>query len=126
MMRQQQMNGGMSAAEGAPDLMQRLARLPTPPDVGPLRRRYLSPFPLCHKHHLMKTTRFRWCCIDLLNSPFFGVRYKDAMTGACDFDRMALGPLGIPTLQVRVDGSIASRHYHPARFGSPGGRGDRR
>src|SRR5271154_6082929 len=69
MMRQQQMNGGMSAAEGAPDLMQRLARLPTPPDVGPLRRRYLSPFPLCHKHHLMKTTRFRWCCIDLLNSP---------------------------------------------------------
>src|SRR5271155_3764469 len=75
MMRQQQMNGGMSAAEGAPDLMQRLARLPTPPDVGPLRRRYLSPFPLCHKHHLMKTTRFRWCCIDLLNSPDFSAKW---------------------------------------------------
>ena len=30
------------------------------------------------------------------------------MAGACDFDRVALGPLGIPTLQVRVDGSIAS------------------
>ena len=32
------------------------------------------------------------------------------MAGACDFDRVALGPLGIPTFQVRVDGSIASRH----------------
>src|ERR1700683_5177571 len=48
------------------------------------------------------------------------------MARACDFDRVALGPPGIPTFQVRVDGSIASRHYHPARFGSPGSRGDRR
>src|SRR6266850_5722885 len=32
---------------------------------------------------------------------------------------MALGSLGIPPLQVRIDGSIASRHYHPARFASP-------
>src|SRR5580658_8100840 len=39
---------------------------------------------------------------------------------------MTLGPLGIPPFQVRVDGSIASRHYHPAWFGSPGSRGDRR
>src|SRR2546425_13156278 len=34
----------------------------------------------------------------------------DRVAGACDFDRVALGPLGIPTFQVRVDGSIASRH----------------
>src|SRR5271156_1419214 len=37
-----------------------------------------------------------------------------------------MSPLGIPTFQVRVDGSIASRHYHPARLGPPGRRSDRR
>ena len=37
------------------NLMQRLSHLPTMPVVGPLRRRYLSPFPLCHKHHLDQT-----------------------------------------------------------------------
>src|SRR5580704_2837538 len=37
-----------------------------------------------------------------------------------------MSPFGIPTFQLRADGSIASRHYHPARFGSPGRRGDRR
>ena len=30
------------------------------------------------------------------------------MAGACDFDCVAPGPLGIPMLQLRVDGSIAS------------------
>src|SRR5580700_11516898 len=50
----------------------------------------------------------------------------DRVAGARDFDRVALGPLGIPTFQVRADGSIASRHEHPGWFGSPGGRGDRR
>src|SRR6266849_6308231 len=49
-----------------------------------------------------------------------------SVAGARDFDRVALGPLGIPTFQVRADGSIASRHEHPGRFGSPGSRGDRR
>jgi hypothetical protein len=37
--------------------MQRLARLPTPPDVRPLRRRYLHLLPLCHEHHLLTTSR---------------------------------------------------------------------
>src|SRR5271154_7258989 len=62
------MNGGRSAAVCSPNLMQRLSHLPTLPDVGPLRRRYFSPFPLCHKHHLESNPNFRWCCIDLLNA----------------------------------------------------------
>ena len=37
-------------------------------------------------------------------------RDVDRVAGARDFDRVALGPLGIPTFQVRADGSIASRH----------------
>src|SRR6266478_3882172 len=37
---------------------------------------------------------------------------------------MALGPLGIPALQVRIDGSIFRRYQHPARFASPRSSGD--
>ena len=39
-------------AEGAPNLMQRLSRLPAVPHVDPLLRGKPIPFPLCHKHHL--------------------------------------------------------------------------
>src|SRR5271170_6213939 len=62
------MNRGRSAAVCSPNLMQRLSHLPTLPDIGPLRRSYLSPFPLRHKHHLESHPNFRWCCIDLLNA----------------------------------------------------------
>jgi len=40
------------AAPSAPDLMQRLPRLPTTPHVALLRRGKPKPFPLFHKHHL--------------------------------------------------------------------------
>src|ERR1700693_3150704 len=56
---------------------------------------------------------------------FLRVRDVDYVARACDLDRVALGPLGIPTFQVRADGPITSRHYHPARSGSPGSGGDR-
>src|SRR6266566_507891 len=52
MTRHQTTNGGMLLAEGAPDLMQRVSRLPTAPHVALLRRRKPKPFPLGHKHHL--------------------------------------------------------------------------
>ena len=47
------------------------------------------------------------CALDYICN-LLGMRHIDAMAGACDFDCVAPGPLGIPTLQVRVDGSIAS------------------
>src|SRR5229473_3081438 len=50
--RHQTTNGRMLLAEGPPDLMQRLSRLPTTPQVALLRRRKPKPFPLGHKHHL--------------------------------------------------------------------------
>src|SRR6202035_4088299 len=37
---------------------------------------------------------------------------------------MAMSSLGIPTFEVRVDGSIFCRYQHPARFASPRRRGD--
>src|SRR5882724_8781688 len=50
--RHQTTNGRMLLAEGAPDLMQRLPRLPTTPHVALLHRRKPKPFLLGHKHHL--------------------------------------------------------------------------
>jgi hypothetical protein len=47
------------------------------------------------------------CALDYICN-LLGMRHIAAMAGACDFDCVAPGPLGIPTLQVRVDGSIAS------------------
>src|SRR5271156_4234721 len=55
---------------------------------------------------------------------FFGMRDEDAVAGARNFGRLALGPLGVPAFQVRVDGSIASGHHHPTGFGSPRSGGD--
>src|SRR5580704_19091792 len=57
---------------------------------------------------------------------FLWMRDVDGVTRACHFDRLAVGPVGIPTFQIRVDGSIVPRHHHPARFRSPGCRSDRR
>src|SRR6267142_4992914 len=45
-------DGRMLLAEGAPDLMKRLSRLPTPPHVALLPGRKSKPFPLGHKHPL--------------------------------------------------------------------------
>jgi hypothetical protein len=42
----------MPLTEGAPNVMQRLARLPTAPHVDPLLSGKPAPFSLCHKHHL--------------------------------------------------------------------------
>src|SRR4051812_7095124 len=37
---------------------------------------------------------------------------------------MALRLVGIPPLQIRIDGSIFRRYQHPTRFASPRRRGD--
>src|SRR6266478_4863546 len=50
--RHQTANGGMWLAEGPPDFMERLPRLPTAPHVALLHRRKPKPFTLGHKHHL--------------------------------------------------------------------------
>src|ERR1035437_5888398 len=48
-LRQQELNGPMVLAESAPNLMQRLTRLPTAPHVGSLLRGKPVPLSLCHK-----------------------------------------------------------------------------
>src|SRR5438128_2210272 len=54
----------------------------------------------------------------------FGTRDVDRVTGARDFDRVALGSCGVPPFEVGVDGSVFRRHQHPAWFTSPRRRGD--
>src|SRR5205814_2529799 len=50
---------------------------------------------------------------------FLRMRDVNSVTGARDFDLMALGSLGIPPLQVGIDSSIFRRYQHPTRFASP-------
>jgi hypothetical protein len=50
---QQEPNGTVAFAEGTPNLMQRLSRLPTAPHVGPLLSGEPIPFSLGHEHHLI-------------------------------------------------------------------------
>jgi hypothetical protein len=45
---QQTANGGMWLIKGPPNLMQRLSRLPSPPDVALLNRRQPKSFPWLH------------------------------------------------------------------------------
>ena len=45
-------NRVMVLTKSAPDLMQRLPHLPTPPYVNLLLRGKPKPFPWFHKHHL--------------------------------------------------------------------------
>src|SRR5438876_11755566 len=59
MTRHQTTNGRMLLAEGAPDLMQRVSRLPTAPHGALLRRRKPKPFPLGHKHHPWSENRYQ-------------------------------------------------------------------
>src|ERR1700735_5102272 len=55
---------------------------------------------------------------------FLGMGDEDAVAGAGDFGGVAVGALGVPALEVRVDGAVASGNDHPAGFGSPGRGGD--
>src|SRR6266446_8189186 len=43
----------------------------------------------------------------------------DRMASARDFDLVAVGSCGVPALEVRIDGSVASGYQHPAWFSSP-------
>jgi|SRR5271166_4346847 len=63
--RQQELNRAMVFVKSATNLMQRLSRLPTAPDVSPLRRGKPVPSTLSHRHHL----HIRWCCIHRLRPP---------------------------------------------------------
>src|SRR6266487_6841014 len=65
------------------------------------------------------TNRSVWIrlCLLSVRGSFFDqscdfLRHRDvnSMTGARDFDLMALGSLGIPPLQVGIDGSIFRRY----------------
>jgi hypothetical protein len=49
------MNRAMVFAQGTANLMQRLSRLPTTPDLGLLHRRKTIPSSWSHEHHLLKT-----------------------------------------------------------------------
>src|SRR6266478_2867068 len=48
----------------------------------------------------------------------------NSVTGARDFDLMTVGPCGIPTFEVGIDGSVCCRYQHPTRFASPGRSGN--
>jgi hypothetical protein len=54
MLRQHKLNGHMVFAEGSPNLMQRLSRLPAPPHVVPLLLRKLESPLKSHQHHLIE------------------------------------------------------------------------
>src|ERR1700722_1887101 len=56
-----------------------------------------------------------------LRRNFLRMGNEDDVAGASDLDRVTLGARGVPTLQIRIDGSIASRYHHPAGLTSPGG-----
>jgi hypothetical protein len=53
-----------------------------------------------------------------------GPGYIDRVTGAGDFDLMAVGALGIPAFEVGVDGSVCSRYQHPGWLAFPRSSGD--
>src|SRR5580704_3858533 len=54
------------------------------------------------------------------------VGYVDTVTSTCDFHLVAVGSCGIPPFEVRVDGSVCSRHQHPTWLRAPRGTGDGR
>jgi hypothetical protein len=53
-LQQQETNGRMTLPEGAPDLVQRLSRLPIAPNLALLRRRKPHLFPFGHRQHLYR------------------------------------------------------------------------
>jgi hypothetical protein len=50
--------------------------------------------------------------------------YVDRVTGAGDFDLVAVGSCGIPPFEIGIDGSVRSRYQRPAWFASPRSCGD--
>jgi len=60
----------MRLVKGAPNLMQRLSRLPAAPNVTLLDRRKPKPHPWPHDNTtFIELIYIRWCCIDLSNAP---------------------------------------------------------
>src|SRR5450755_3927051 len=60
----------MWLVKGAPNLMQRLSRLPPAPNVTLLDRRKPKSLSWPHANTTFtQQTYIRWCCIDLLNAP---------------------------------------------------------
>ena len=55
---------------------------------------------------------------------FLWMRNVNAVTSTGDFDLVAVGPCGLPTFEVGVNGSIVSGYQHPARFAFPLSGGD--
>src|SRR5208283_4782196 len=55
---------------------------------------------------------------------FFRPRNVDTVARACDFHLVAIGPRGIPALEVGVDGPVGSRNQHPTGLAPPRRRGD--
>src|SRR5262250_1796716 len=64
----------MRLVKGAPNLMQRLSRLPAAPNVTLLDRRKPKPHPWPHDNTtFIELIYIRWCCIDLSNAPRLSV-----------------------------------------------------
>jgi len=64
--------------------------------------------------------------LSITAATFFGLGHVNRVAGVCDFDRVAVGSLGIPPFEVGVDGSVSSRCQHPDWFASTRSRGDDR
>src|SRR6202011_6289806 len=65
---QQTANGSMWLVKGAPNLMQRLSRLPSAPDVT-LPQKAQTVFLASYNTTFKEQIYNRWCCIDLLRPP---------------------------------------------------------
>src|SRR5258707_15058613 len=75
----------MALTEGAPNVMQRLAGLPTAPHVDPLLSGKPVPFSLCHKHHLHKMNSYQM----VLHRPVETAHevYRNGCSQGLDLDR---------------------------------------
>src|ERR1700722_8257763 len=63
-------NAAVWLVKSAPNLMQRLSRLPAAPNVTLLDRRKPKPHPSSHANTTFTEQIYiRWCCIDLSNAP---------------------------------------------------------
>ena len=75
---QRTVNAARWLAVGTPNLMQRLPRFPSPPNICSLRSRKSRPFRLVHKHHpLNRRSSTRWCCVDRLSPPPLSFAIQD-------------------------------------------------
>jgi hypothetical protein len=85
---QHKLNRHMAFAEGPPNLMQRLSRLPAAPHVGPLDRGKSYPSRIRYKHHFFfrENIYSRWRCIDRLSwRAFSGVSIPKRLPGFFPF-----------------------------------------